>query len=417
MIPLSDEREIAASVAPVTHDAEVVSQAILDKRNKMRRLLTEEFKNDPLFKIYEERGWLFKLFTDNILSMDVGVEYSSPEVAEICETAAHNINNKRKNLVNYVQPKTNDTNRNWMHDYKSVFKIKMIDGLAGKDGVYTINQLKAMLSETNGSQSGHDSFEVTEDITESIQHLLDLDPDKLRIAVDVINSPQFLNTMQYLVNPEFVEKLNAVSTLHKALPGPGSFDNIEEELRDKLSRDASEKVDKIVENATLSIERQMDELKSSQSKLSEVSLRCNQLAQKLSSPKLSIAEKENILNEFDELKQHYPDHLDLIAIHKSTAEDRLVFIRQEQNELRIKTLEQRALSLTETVLDDARTEQEREAASKELDEIFAQNQEISAYLRLQISTARRTQKMLSERTNQPELSGWRKVIARLIGIK
>jgi hypothetical protein len=400
-----------------THEAEIVSQSILEKRKRMRRILTEEFQDDILFKIYEERGWLERLFTDKILSMDVGVEYTSPEVADICETPHYNVNNKRKELVDYIQPKINETNRNWMHDYRSVFKIKMIDGLSGKDGVYTLKQLKAMIE----NKTGHSyKPEHHKDVSQNLQSLLGTDPEKLRFAIELVTSPKFIEAASLLVNENFLSQLQNIGTLHKALPSPDELNQLKQEIKEEIRKEASATLEQAVQQATnqfVAFEEKLQDIQNSRTVINEITNKCSELYQKISSPDLTFQQKEALLKEFEALKSEYPDYLDVIAIPYSAAMERISFLRQEQREFEIKSLRERAILLTEIVLDDSKSEVERESASKELERIFNEHKEISADLKLQIMQARRTKALLEEKQKGAELKGWRKLIARLIGIK
>jgi len=387
----------------MSHDPEIVTPGLIEKRKRMRKILEEDFKSDILYKVYMERNWLEKLFTDKILSMDIGVEYSSPEVADLCETTQYNINNKRKELVDYIQPIVNDTNRNWMHDYKSVFKIKMIDGLAGKDGVYTLKQLKAMINNTQSQ--GFKSASTNDELSEYLQPLLDTDPEKLKFAVELLSTPKFLEAASLLVNEDFLNQLKNIGSLHQALPSPDQIDKIKQELKQELSNEVS------------SIENKYKEYEESTATRIKISRICDELHQKLASTDLTVQQKEKILDEFEILKQENPNHLDIISLHYNAAIERLSFQRQEQKEIQIRTLKERAVKLTEIILDETKSDHERESASEELESIFSENKEISADLKLQVIQARKTKVLIDARMKANELKGWKKAVAKLLGIK
>jgi hypothetical protein len=136
-------------IEPNSESVDIYTDDDLKKRDELKVLLTETFEGTVLFDLYKKKGELHFLFTDKILSMDINTLYSTQDVAEFCETAVHNINNKRREFVDYVSPTfvgDGRTSKNWRHDYKAIFKLKMIDGLTGSNGEYTIPQLKKILS-------------------------------------------------------------------------------------------------------------------------------------------------------------------------------------------------------------------------------------------------------------------------------
>ncbi|MGG0939202.1 hypothetical protein ABHN11_24625 [Brevibacillus centrosporus] len=121
----------------------------LEQQEEMKEHLMEVFENSILYQIYVRRGMVDKLFTEKILSMDrhAGAIYSTQDVADICETPVHNIKNKRKEFMDYLNGEVlgQDTGKAIKYDYIGVFKMKMIDGLTGAGGDYTLKQLNQVL--------------------------------------------------------------------------------------------------------------------------------------------------------------------------------------------------------------------------------------------------------------------------------
>ncbi len=401
-----------------SHD-KILIPSLINKRERMKELLINEFKGKSiLYNIIEERGELHNIFTERILDMDPKIMYSTQEVAEICETPTYNINNKRKEFTEYINPQIigGPNSRNWKHDYIAVFKLKMIDYLTGQDGIYTLKQIKQLLYghyQESGETAPLDTmYQVVNQLGQAFNGLTS---EEIQRVFKVMASDQFQNliTNDKTVNPILIQshKLEELEKRFAALPGETEIENrinkIEEHLNESHSKQMEEIEQKLanlqgggdLQERLVKIEEQMAK---SQTEQDLVIQKCSEVFEKIKSPDVSIRDKEELLNQFDDIAAQHKDYPDIIRLYQDSANERLRMLAQEKRQLDVIAIKEKALLLYEKSLNDELSMEEREKALSDLNNIKDEHQDIRADIMIFITQARKIRKLEENAKNQTE---------------
>jgi len=398
---------------------QVFTPSLLNKRERMKELLVSEFEGKSiLYQIIQDRGELHNIFTEPILDMDPRILYSTQEVAEICETPTYNINNKRKEFTEYVNPQIigGPNSRNWKHDYIAVFKLKMIDYLTGQDGLYTLKQIKQLLY-------GHYQDDTEAAPLETMYQMINqlgqafngLSPEEIQRVFKVMASDQFQNLISNdkAKNPILIQnyKLEELEQRLALIPGETEFENrvkaIENQLSDFQSRQMEEIDQKLssiqsggdFKERLLKIEEQMAKTQVDQELVIQ---KCTKLLDQIKSSDLTFDEKERLLSQFDEIETNHNDFLDIVRIYKDSANERLRFLAQEKRELDVIAIKEKAFSLYEKTLDDELSADEREKALSELTRLKDEHRDIRADIMIYVMQARKIRKIEEQAKSQSE---------------
>ncbi|WP_274856983.1 hypothetical protein [Bacillus methanolicus] len=106
----------------------------------MKKLLKEEFENDPIYRLAILNGLEDSLFTENILSMHKEISYSTVEAGRIIERSDSTIRNHfRSDLIEYIAPEK--FGKYYRLNYKSVFRLHLIFLLMEKASKTTVDLL------------------------------------------------------------------------------------------------------------------------------------------------------------------------------------------------------------------------------------------------------------------------------------
>ncbi|OZQ71106.1 hypothetical protein CA599_11030 [Paenibacillus taichungensis] len=303
------------------------------KRDEMRELLIEAFDDKSLlYEIYKKRGWLDRLFTDKILSMDREALYTSNQVADLCETHNYVIKNKRRELLEYVNPTQmgEGNSKTYKHNYISVFKMKMIHGLTGEGSEYTLPQLKEIITGTVARTSSTQQGEN--------------------------------NNNELLL--QIYKKLERFEQFEEMIKSNEFFEDIEKKVRS-----SSEKY-----------------LLADANKDQEAKEAAVDIYERIVSPNTSIADKELIWIEYNSLENKYPNHAYTIRLYKTAAEEKIIRFKQDEKELQILDLKQKVNNLFEEY-DTARNESERETVRAKIRNVASDHPELSFEIRMWLSTA------------------------------
>lgn len=306
------------------------------KREEMRELLIEAFdEKSVLYEIYKKRGWLDKLFTDKILSMDKDALYISNQVADICDTHDYVIKNKRKDLLDYINPIVmGDGNAKiYKHNYISVFKLKMIDGLTGDGAEYTLPQLRGIIYSNIGSLS---TEKKTQPGNDAMFHLIKK-VEKLENFYNMVNSGEF-------------------------------FDEVE-----KRAQIAAKKL--LLEDS--------GEIEAKKNILS--------IYEQILSSKTDLEEKDRLLLEYTVIEEKYPQLQFSISMYRNAAEDRITKFRQDEREIFIRKLKEDVVDLFED-FEKTDNESEKETIKDKLFKISENNPDLSYEIRYWFSLMRKEKK-------------------------
>ncbi|WP_169091019.1 hypothetical protein [Paenibacillus sp. PL91] len=306
------------------------------RRDEMREILINAFDgNSILYEIYKKRGWLDRLFTDRILSMDKDALYISNQVAEILETEPHVVKNKRRALLQYINPEEygEGNAKIYKHNYISVFKMKMIHGLTGEASEYTLPQLKELIY-------GQNSISKTNKAQDQDNEIL------IKLMRKMEQFEQFQGMVE---SGEF-------------------FEEIEKRL-------------------TKATERLME----SNQDINELNIKIAELYDKIISPDLSISEKEPLQSEFAKLAEKYPTHAFTINMYLHAAQDRITHFKQVERELQVRTIKETVLNYYEA-FETAKDDSERDVIRDQLQKLANNNQDLSYDIRFWLSTAGKEKK-------------------------
>ncbi|QQZ64635.1 hypothetical protein JI735_33845 (plasmid) [Paenibacillus sonchi] len=322
---------------------EVLTKEELESKRKedMREHLIDVFDGDSiLYEIYKTRNWLEKLFTDPILMMDTRTLYNTTQVAAICEVPTHLVNNRRRDLVDYIKPDVfgEESNKVFKHNYISVFKIKMVIGLTGEGGEYSVPNIREIIF--NGAKLG-------------------------------VKTTSHSNSGELIGGDQLVQILNTMK----------KFEKFQEMIE---SDDFFKEIEKRVTQTT-------EKLLSS-SKDNKGVDESKKLYDYICSGNGTLLEKEETINNFDTLIRDFPDQLHMIQMYKSAAEERIIKIRQDEKELSIKKLKIRISDLIDSY-GNAQNDKERESIMTQINRLSSENPDLNFEIRLWMAT-------ISKKTNQ-----------------
>ncbi|OME78635.1 hypothetical protein BK120_23130 [Paenibacillus sp. FSL A5-0031] len=305
------------------------------RRDEMREVLIDAFDgNSILFEIYKKRGWLDRLFTDRILSMDRDTLYISNQIAEILETEPHVVKNKRRVLLQYINPEEyGDGNaKTYKHNYISVFKMKMIHGLTGEGSEYTLPQLKELIYGNSLSKNTKTQDQDNEILIKLMRKM-----EKFEQFQSTVESGEFF---------EEIEKRISIAT---------------------------------------------EKLMESNDDINELNLKISDLYDKVTSPNISIQEKESVVIEFSKLAEKHPSHAVTLNMYINAAQDRITAYKQVERELLIRNIKDIVLSHFND-FEAAKDDSEREIIRGKLQKLANENQDLSYDIRFWLSTAGKEKK-------------------------
>ncbi|MEW9672975.1 hypothetical protein [Ammoniphilus sp. 3BR4] len=345
---------------------DILTEFEIQQRTKMRNAVVTDFEHDILFAMYEKRNHLDELLSDEILLLETEKLYSSQEVADILRTTIHQINNRRREFVEYVKPTIigNKTNKHWLHDYKAILRLKMILGLTGTNGEYNVPQLKAILSGEFLSEGDPESAE-TEVFLKRIQDFIKSEVAAVKEMV-VEQDKKY-----YLLNQKF-----------ETLPSPDTY---EKQLQGII-----------------------EEFKESSSKLHQLRNICSDILSKINSSS-NISEKEALLSEFEKLAKEYPTNIDIIDLYRTWAEDKMNIFRQDQRELQIKELKSKAAELYGQCTDYSVNDEVRNHAYQQLQKLMEENEEIRSDIKIYIAQINQLNKIKKEKDEETQQESQKKV--------
>lgn len=305
----------------------------LKRKEIMRDHLTDIFDRDSiLYQIYKSRNWEDKLFTDPILLMDTKAQYNTSQVATICEVPVHLINNRRRDLIDYLQPEVygEDNNKVFKHNYISVFKMKMVIGLTGEGGEYTVPNLKELLY--NGAKLGNKA-----------------NPNS--------NNNNFVNGDAYQIM-NFMKRFEKFQELIES-----------EEFFKEIDKRVAITTEKLLSTSK-------DDSGVNESK---------KLYDYICGNSGSLIDKEESLKDFDHLVSTYPGQAHMIYMYKTAAEERISRIKQDERELEIKKIKLKIADLIDSY-SNAHSENERESIKSQISRISEENSELNFEIRMWLAT-------------------------------
>lgn len=302
------------------------------KKEEMRELLIEAFDNaSVLYEIYKRRSWLDKLFTDKILSMEKDAFYVSNQVAAICETQIYNINNRRRELLEYINPISmgEGSSKTFKHNYISVFKMKMIIGLTGEGSEYTVPQLKEII---------YSGGKLSTSTNKSEEH---------------VSSDQIFQMMQAM------KKFEKFAAMVES-----------DEFFNEIDRRVQLTTDKLLKES---------------SNDDEVHEKIINLYDKIAYGNETILIKEEYFNEFDSLLEQYPKHSYSINMYKTAADDKITRFKQDQRELHVQKVKGTIADLIEKY-SVSNSDNEKDSIKSQLSRLAEQNPDLSFDIRMWLST-------------------------------
>lgn len=300
------------------------------RRDEMRELLINAFDGTSLlYEIYKKRGWLDKILTDKILSMDKDALYLSSQVADICETHDYVIKNKRRELLEYINPTQmgEGNSKIYKHNYISVFKLKMIHGLTGEGSEFTLPQLKEIIYGN-----------ITKSTTEQKQ--------------DAGNDMMF----------QMMKKMEQFDKFYEMVQSGEFFNEIDKRAQESARR--------------LMLEGSKDD---------EVKEKVLEIYEKIISPDTDLSEKETFLALFTDLEKEYPEQAYTIKMYKNASEDRINRFRQDEREMYIRKVKETISDLLDD-FESAKSENERDSIREKLQKIGRDNPDLSFEIRYWFST-------------------------------
>lgn len=315
---------------------EILSKEEVENRRKeiMREHLIDIFEKDSiLFDIYKSRNWLDRLFTDPILLMDTQTSYTSTQLAAICEVPVHLINNRRRELMDYLKPEVygEENNKTFKHNYISAFKMKMVIGLTGEGGEYSVPNLKELLfsGKKVGYSKNQNSNSETSISNDQLYQMLNM-MKRFEKFQDMIDSNEFFDEIERKV----------ISTTEKMLSSSKDDTGINESKK---------------------------------------------LFDFICSGNGSLIEKEQTLNDFDNLISRYPDQQHMILMYRSASEDRITRIRQDERELNIKKLKIKIADLVESY-NNAQNDDERNNIKSRISVLTDDHPDLKFEIRMWMAT-------------------------------
>ncbi|WP_090822918.1 hypothetical protein [Paenibacillus sp. yr247] len=307
-----------------SHENVIYSPDDQAKMAEMKELIIDAFdETSSLYEIYKKRGWLVRIFTDRILLMDKDATYSTQQAADIIEVPEYNVRNKRKDFMEYLNPLVLESGSKvtYKFNYISVFKMKMIDGLTGEGGDYTLPQLKQLLY-------NHNRFTPAE-----------------KTAVPP--------------GDQFFEALAKIEVIIK--------DEIEA-VRSELYGFVNRKIEslalpdiKALQDANDASERLYKKLKT--------------ISDEIISTATSIEEKESFLAKLAELKVDYPEQLPIIDLYQKSLTDSIRLAKEEVKSRDIQQTRSKVLDLFHTAIDGNKSLEERERAQNLIREVISSKPE------------------------------------------
>ncbi|MEK4159553.1 MULTISPECIES: hypothetical protein [Paenibacillus] len=301
-------------------------------KEEMRELLIETFDNvSVLYEIYKRRSWLDKLFTDNILSMDKDALYVSNQVATICETQTYMINNRRRELLDYINPISmgEGSSKTFKHNYISVFKMKMIIGLTGEGSEYTVPQLKEIIYSGGKPTTTTNKSEEPTSSDQMFQMMQKM--KRFEKFLDMIESDEFFKEIDRRVQV----------TTDKLLKESSSDDEVHE---------------KIIK-----------------------------LFDKIAYGNESVPIKEELFKEFDSLLELYPKQSYSINMYKTAADEKITRFKQDERELHVQKVKGTIADLIEKY-SVSNSDNERDTIKNQLSRLSDQNPDMSFDIRMWLST-------------------------------
>ncbi|RJG21334.1 hypothetical protein [Paenibacillus thiaminolyticus] len=337
--------------------ADVTTADDMRRREEMKELLITAFEGKSvLYEIYEKRNWLDRLFTVPVLSMEPEILYSVSQVAEICEVPDHQIRNKRKEFLEYLEPVImGDTHK---YNYIGVFKLKMIDGLTGQGADYTIPQLKSLIYD--GIKSSH-----------SKQASNNVNGDTMREMISHMQQELYA-----AMEKRFLQIEGNLKQL--ALPATEADIRIEEMIEEKLKL--------MAEQSANETQHKINQINDLQHALSEVS-------NTIMDPGSSIEFKEKTMGQrFPLLKDSYPEQLHIIQLYERNLEDYIRNLKQEHRTAEVNQIKLKSLELCEDVLLSPMNSEERKEKFEKLQQFADQYPELNFEIRHFLATAKNTTK-------------------------
>ena len=345
---------------------EIYMPGDLEKHQEMKQLIISHFDGrDPLFRIFKERDWLDRVLTPKILSMEPNMLYSTREVAEICETEVHNINNKRRDLIDYVQPKKLDS-FSYKHDYISIFKLKMIVELTvGDNSFFTVKQLRNIIEDPTNLDHNDDipAWDGTKDL---IKEFVDKYKD-LKAVIEMLSTEQLQKEINKMVREE-------VNKQFKALPAIQDPDSLVKEVKEEVE---------------YAVQNKLEQIKQTEEELKEKMI---DIYQRILSPDTDIETKEHLLGEYNNLREQYPDHEVIIEMHRDIAEEKIKTFKNELKELRIKEVKEKVLKLFKIYQDESSTQSMKDEALNELEQLLLKEKDLEFEIRYYITQMVRDRK-------------------------
>jgi hypothetical protein len=359
--------EISAGAASeeVLSKEEVERQEV-EHRAYMRKLIEETFRDSVLYQIYERKGRLHEIFTDKILSMKEDAEYRTKDLQDICETERYNINNKRPEFIEYLDPLYYSRNNRYSkYDWKAVVKFKMIDGLTGQNGDYTLKELKILLYGNKDDEEQVPAMDMMHQFAYQQKAVFE----------------DFALRMQ----AEFGEKIAHIEKL------------LEEERQGRLLlEDSSNKLAETNQELLSANEKLLqtnnelvktnEELMRSKDVLAKIKEECKDLISKIDNPYSTIDEKEEYLRSFSSLLDKYQEQDDIILTYQNLAEKKYALIKESRK----KEVREKVASCFSKVLDDSLAKDVRANAFNELESLYLSNPEIQAELQFEFLNAKNT---------------------------
>ncbi|MED0737843.1 hypothetical protein [Aneurinibacillus thermoaerophilus] len=383
---------MAENIQPDTTETnvpEIITPERQKKRQRMKQLLQQHFEGTVLYKKYEEHGLLDTLFTDRILDMEENVLYSSKEVAQILETEHHNINNKRREFVDYIAPKMKMPNsKHWKHDYIGVFKLKMIDGLTGQNGLYTLKQVKLMLYgklEHEGETPPHDAMYQLVDFQE-----------KLFSSIGYEATERVFKTLS---NPEIIERILALDDSLKRI----------ENYEQKLLTNPNEEITRKIENLERKVE-ETQKIEKANQQINEVKKKCNRIFEQINKHGIPLHEIEIAAAKYEEMLNKHPEHRDIIILYQNYAVNKINDLKDAAD----KEVKERAFALYKKIEDENITQEEMRQLLDKLEAIAHDNPDMHDELFIYLANSKtrlRTLRQMQQESPKKK-KGW---FARLFG--
>lgn len=324
-----------------------------DEEEEREELMELFSKESALYQIYEKRGWLDRLFTKKILNMDKNALYSTKQVAEILETEPYVVNNKRREFISYINPRMiGESTKNWKHDYIAVFKLKMIDGLTGAGGDFTLQEIKGILYGGGNPTKVDDRDYTSSSATDHFVRIINEYEEQLQSYKEklaVLAEGELEKAIDSIIERKLEQQL-------ASLPAP------------QLEEDA---IDELVEQ----------KIQQAQDKEQQIKKEVIRYYQEILSPETNITEKESIIGKLEKLEENNPYFSSSIRIYVDFANDRIRAFKQDLQESHVMEVKEKALHYYKTYQDTTLTEHARETAFNQLQELMVKEPELEFEIR------------------------------------